>query len=155
MYFKILKSEKGFGLLHVLAALVIVSVAIAGLFISIYYARSKAIESYHYRKTLLACAGKMELIKYYNPDNNSIASFSNIPELYNSVELENNQYYHLDATVTPTYPRRDFQSDITVAPYVVYDRIVLRMQWKETYNMFKEPELKYVTLREDFFRRIN
>lgn len=155
MYFKILRSEKGFGLLHVLAALIMVSVAIAGMFVSIYFAKSKANENYHYRKTLLAAAGKMDLIRYYNPDNNNVASFNNINGLYNDVILEDTKYNDLVAKITPTYPRRELQSDIAVAPYVVYDKITLRMEWKENYGMFWPSVTKYVTLREDKFRRID
>ncbi len=153
MYFKTLKSEKGFGLLHVLAVMVIVSVAIAGLFISIYFAKSKAIENYHYRKVLLGMAGKMDLIKSYNPDGDKIVKYENITEVREPIVLEHSPYFHLEATMSTTYPRREFHSDLSVASYVMYDELVLRMEWEESTGMFSIPNKRYVTLREDYFRR--
>ena len=66
---KILVSEKGFGLVYVIASLLIVAAAVIGLFISTFYTKAKAIENYHYRAALLLAVDRMELIKFHNKYN--------------------------------------------------------------------------------------
>ena len=155
MFFNNRLSEKGFGFIDVLAALFMVTIAIVGLFIGAVYARSQAIENYHYRSALLAATGKMELIKYYNMGSNQQVQILNIPGLLDDVVLDEINNIQIKARVLRPYPTCTTQSDIQVAPYVVYDKVTLRMTWDEPTNFFKPNTRKYITLREDYYRRVS
>ncbi|MCF7920799.1 MAG: hypothetical protein K9N06_12875, partial [Candidatus Cloacimonetes bacterium] len=61
-----LSGESGFGLISVLAATIIVSLATLGLFLSIEYARAQADLNYHKRSALLLAQGHLEQVKYNN-----------------------------------------------------------------------------------------
>lgn len=61
-----IRNESGFGLIHVLAVTLIVSIAILGLFMSIEYARAHANLNYHSRSAMLIAQGYLEEIKYNN-----------------------------------------------------------------------------------------
>lgn len=63
---KTLKSERGFGLVQAVATLVMVSIAVAGLFISSYVARHKALNNYHYRCALLKGLEVFERLRWAN-----------------------------------------------------------------------------------------
>ncbi|MBN2461728.1 MAG: hypothetical protein JXB60_08970 [Candidatus Cloacimonetes bacterium] len=148
---KILKSQQGFGLIQTLGVLIIVTIAVVGLFISSVYARYRANENYHYRAALLAAAGKMELIKYYNrgkiePPN---ISFS---ELYlnNTVVLD--ERGGIPITGHFSYKRKNDKVDLAIANYVVYNEVIVTVTWKEPRDVFIPEKEKILELREDYFR---
>jgi len=151
-----LSSEKGFGLVHVLAALIIVTVSVAGLFIATVTAKAKASENYHYRSALLVAAGKMELIKYANRDRVSDpVNIHNISGLLNEVVIDEMDNIRIIVSIPSPYPYTETQSDIQVAPYVMYDRVKLRVKWTEPQLMFRPKKSRYITLYEDYFRKVN
>ena len=151
---KILTSEKGFGLVHVLAALIVVSISVGGLFIASVTARVKAVENYHYRSALLVASAKMELIRYRNRDiGNGHVNVNNIPQVFNEVVIDEKENQRITVSVVPPYPFVETNSDIQVAPYVVYERVKLRVKWTEPQMMFTPKRTKYITLYEDYFRR--
>lgn len=153
---KILVSEKGFGLVHVLAALIVVTISVGGLFLASVTARVKAVENYHYRSALLVAAGKMELIKFRNKDiGNSSVNVNNIPQIFNEVVIDQKDDQRITVSVVPPYPFVETKSDIQVAPYVVYERVKLRVKWTEPQMMFMPNRTRYITLYEDYFRRID
>ncbi len=83
-----IRNESGFGLIHVLAVTLIVSIAILGLFMSIEYARAQADLHYHTRSALLIAQGYLEEIKYNNKSN-GIYSRPRVQPGTESVTLEN------------------------------------------------------------------
>jgi hypothetical protein len=154
MFKNILVSEKGFGLVHVLAALIIVSVSVGGLFMISVIARVKAVENYHYRSALLVAAGKMELLKYKNRDvGNGHVNVHNVPAVFNEVVIDEGGGTRMVVSVVSPYPFVETQSDIQVAPYVMYERVKLRVKWTEPNMMFLPRRTRYITLYEDYFRR--
>lgn len=154
MFSKVLYSEKGFGLVHVLAALIIVSISVGGLFIATVTARVKAVENYHYRAALLVAAGKMELLKFHNKDiGNGHVQVHNTPAIYDEVVIDEKDNQRIIVSVVSPYPYVDTNSDIQVAPYAVYERVKLRIKWVEPQMMFMPKRTKYITLYEDYFRR--
>jgi len=147
-------SEKGFGLIHVLATLLIVSVALIGLFISISFARNRVNENYHFRSALLAASSKMEYVKFVNRDLKS-PNISELPAVfYTPVVLdERDNQPPLTATVSIN---KTFHVDIDVAPYVGYDIVIIQLTWKEPSSFIIIPQsnqIRTVTLREDYHWR--
>ncbi len=151
----LLKSEKGFGLIQVIASLLITSGAIAALFISSYYAQSKANEHYHYRSALLQASGRLELIKYYNRSNSSQANIENVPGLYDPIILDRRDGILLMANLTVNKTTRQ---EIIIAPYAGYDEVTITLSWDEPspylYNT-SQTQRHSLVLREDYYRRIN
>ena len=150
-----LDSEKGFGLIHVLASLLIVTVALVGLFISINFARNRANENYHFRSALLIASGKMEFVKYVNRDMKS-PDISNLPAVfYAPVVLdERDNQPPLTATVSINKTFIVDKSSIDVAPYVGYDSVIIQLTWKEPSSSLipsQASQVRTVTLREDYY----
>lgn len=153
-------SEDGFGLIQVLAVLVIVTIAISGLFITTMYARSKSIENYHYRAALLYASSKIELIKYYNRYNKGkviftgIEGVSTIPSSFVLDKRDGKE--PLMAKIRLISPI--FQTDIAVEPHAVYDIIKIEITWKEgglSFLSSNQNITRTLMLREDYFRRTN
>ena len=147
-------SEKGFGLIHVLASLLIVSVALIGLFISISFARNRVHENYHFRSALLAASSKMEYVKFTNRDLNS-PDISSLPAVFFTPVVldERDDQPPLTATVSI---KKTFHVDIDVAPYVGYDSVIIQLTWKEPTNFLltsQTSQIRTVTLREDYHWR--
>ncbi|MBN1326317.1 MAG: hypothetical protein JW996_00030 [Candidatus Cloacimonetes bacterium] len=155
MFFSLIKSERGFGLIHVLGMLIIVTVAIVGLFISTNYARYKANENYHYRSALLVAAEKMEIIKCYNRLNDQTLDVNSIPVLYQNQTAVLDSREGKEVIATIPYPPRVImnQGDITVAPYVRYDSVIIEVIWTEPTDFFIPSATKRIELREDYFRK--
>lgn len=149
-----LDSEKGFGLIHVLASLLIVSVSLIGLFISINFARNRANENYHFRSALLSASSKMEYVKFVNRDMKS-PEISSLPAVFFTPVVldECDDQPALTATVSID---KTFHVDIKVAPYVGYDTIIIQLTWKEPTNFLltsQTSQIRTVTLREDYHWR--
>jgi len=145
-------SEKGFGLIHVLATLLIVSVALIGLFISISFARNRVNENYHFRSALLAASSKMEFVKYVNRDMKS-PDISDLPAVFFTPVVldERDNQPPLTATVSIN---KTFHVDIDVAPYVGYDTVIIQLTWKEPNSSLiplQASQIRTVTLREDYY----
>jgi type II secretory pathway pseudopilin PulG len=150
---KVINSEKGFGIVGVIAALLIVSIGITGFFVSAFYARKKAVENYHYRAAILGAAAKLELIRYYNRNNQGEAFYNGIPSLTSPVVLDVRNGVPLEAQVNVS---KSTYGDPQVAPYAVFDAIKVTLTWIEESNFIFNPDasqLKTLVLREDYFRR--
>ncbi len=153
--FKILSSEKGLGLVHVIASLIIVSAAIIGLVYASFYAKKTATENYHYRAALLIASDKMEQIKYHNR-NNQRQTAVNIAGISGPVVLDERDGNPLWAQVLP--PTRSLKKDDHLPLYVVYDRISITVQWEEDPDVLLNPQSQTkesVTLHEDYFRKVS
>jgi hypothetical protein len=138
-------SEDGFGLIQVLAVLVIVTIAISGLFITTMYARSKSIENYHYRAALLYASSKIELIKYYNRYNKGKVIFTGIEGV---------------STIPSSFvlDKRDGKEPLIAKIRLVYDIIKIEITWKEgglSFLSSNQNITRTLMLREDYFRRTN
>ena len=150
---KVINSEKGFGIVGVIAALLIVSIGITGFFVSAFYARKKAVENYHYRAAILGAAAKLELIRYYNRNNQGEAFYNGIPSLTSPVVLDVRNGVPLEAQVNVS---KSTYGDPQVAPYAVFDAIKVTLTWIEESNFIFNPDasqLKTMEMREDYFRR--
>lgn len=152
MYYKTIKSEKGFGLIQVLAALIIVTVAIAGLFISIYVAKHKALENYHYRVVLLKAMEKLEELKYQNMYNkNSTVDISKLKT--GSFKIDDQGDETIEGMINVS---KNSLTDLQVANYVDYDIITIKIEWEdgpeEYFGTLLNRE-KELILREDYFYR--
>jgi len=125
-----IRNESGFGLIHVLAVTLIVSIAILGLFMSIEYARAHADLNYHTRSALLTAQGYLEEIKYNNR-NNGIYSRPKVIPGTESVTLEDYNGKLTTAVVT-------IETSTGGNPYSVggladtyRDEIKVYVRWKE------------------------
>lgn len=149
-----LSSESGFGLIHVLAVTMIVSIAVLGLFISIEYARRQADVNYHTRRALLLAQGHIEQIKYNNRNLGSYGRPS-LPQYTSTEDLEDDNLRNIMATVNVT-------SSTGGNPYseqngllqVYRDELWVEVTWqeKETADLGGElPRTYSVKLREDYY----
>lgn len=156
MIFADVKNEQGFGFVQILAALIIVSVAVGGIFISTIYAKAKVIENNHHRKAMLAAAGKLNMIKYYNRNNQgetNIGDLLVINGLYDDVLLDDTDNNEIWGDVSIS---KQTSNELQIAPYVVYDKVIVEISWQET-SPLEFPDNakeKTIRLREDYYRKM-
>ena len=149
---KILSSQKGFGLIQVLGALIIVTISLSGLFISAYYARHKAIENYHYRVALFKATQKLEEIKFNHRNKLSTVVLNDTYGGTFIMDDENGD--KVMATIHP--PQKSTFNDLTVANYIAYDVIEIKITWKDGPSRYLRNPLnktKTLIMREDYFYR--
>jgi len=151
MLIKTLNSEQGMGIIQVLAALLIVTASIAGLFISSYYVQYKADAHYHYRVALLKATQKLEEIKCANMLNQHSVVIN---------DIETNEFTIDDKGDVPVkgFMTKSIKTyrDLSIASYVAFDIVTIKITWRngpekyfyKTINAFQELEL-----REDYFYR--
>jgi hypothetical protein len=151
---KLLTSNRGFGLIQTVASLIIVTIAVVGLFITSFYARYKANENYHYRSALLAAAEKIDWVKYKNLGNQQ-AVITDFPQFYQRTTVVLDDYDGRNLLGQVKYPPtvRLNNPDLAVSPYAVYDTVVIKVTWTEPGDFFIPARTKKVELREDYFRR--
>ena len=151
---KILTSNRGFGLIQTVASLVIVTIAVVGLFITTFYARYKANENYHYRSALLAAAEKIEWVKYKNQGNQGPVDIE-FPEFYlhTTVTLDYREGRVLTGQIQYPPSVRLNNPDLAVSPDAVFDTVIIKVTWTEPSDFFIPARKKKVELREDYFRR--
>jgi Tfp pilus assembly protein PilV len=149
----LITSERGLGLIQVLASLFIVTLALGGLLVSTYYAQRKAVENYHYRRALLAAMEKIEVIRYFNK-NSDYPNTGNLPQgFFMPVVIDERNGRPLTATVDADV---DTHSDISIAPYVKYNALTVTLTWRErdiNTNTFLSNDIRTVTVREDYYQR--
>jgi len=153
--FKILDSEKGFGIIHVIAVLLITTIAMAALWISTMYTRAKANENYHYRSAILQAAERLELLKFYNLNKNG-AEFITGPGIYDEIILDKRDGHPLRAYITIS---KNTHPELAIAPYAGYDEVQVKLTWDEPRwiegsSHFSQNNRKTVILREDYYRRL-
>ena len=149
---EILSSQKGVGIVQILGALIIVTISLSGLFISAYYARHKAIENYHYRVALLKATQKLEEIKYNHRNKLSGVVLNDV---YAETFVMNDEGGNkVIATVHP--PKKSTFNNLTVANYIAYDVIEIKITWKDGPSRYLRNPLnktKTLIMREDYFYR--
>ncbi len=149
---KILSSQKGFGLIQVLGALIIVTISLSGLFISAYFARHKAIENYHYRVAMLKAVQKLEEIKYNHRNKLSTVVLNDV--YAGTFIMDDEDGEKVIATIHP--PQKSTFNDLTVANYIAYDVIEIKITWKDGPARYLRNPLnktKTLIMREDYFYR--
>ena len=153
--FKFIWSEKGFGIIHVIAVLFITTLAISALWISTMFARSKANENYHYRAAILQAAERLELLKFYNLNKNGV-EFTTGNGVNDAVVLDKRDGHQLWGTLTIT---KTTHSELAIAPYAGYDQLEAKITWEEPdiiegFGNMGISNVKSIILREDYYRRL-
>ncbi|MBT3755527.1 MAG: hypothetical protein HOK80_10035 [Candidatus Cloacimonetes bacterium] len=152
MFKKILSSEDGFGIIQALAGLMIVTIALTGLFLSSYYAWHSAIGNYHYRVVLLKAHQKLEEVKYLNRYNEGVTYTNSITSGNFLIDDENEEPVY--GLIYP--PTISTTTDLAVSQYVDYDKISIKITWRDGPEYFLNSILnkeRTLILREDYFYR--
>jgi Tfp pilus assembly protein PilV len=149
----LITSERGLGLIQVLASLFIVTIALTGLLVSTYYTQRRAVENYHYRRALLTAMEKVEIIRYSNRGSD-YPNVGNLPQgFYMPVVIDERNGNPLTASIDVDVTTH---SDITIAPYVKYNALTVTLEWRErdiSETTFLSNDVRSVTLREDYYQR--
>ena len=149
---KTLRSNEGFGIIQALAGLIIVTIALSGLFLSSYYAWHNAVGNYHYRVVLLKAHQKLEMIKYVNKTNESITWLNNFEP--GQFLIDDADGEHIYGTIHPII--RVTNTDLDIAQYVDYDAVSVKITWRDGPEYFLNSILnkeRTLVLREDYFYR--
>ena len=142
-------SNSGFTIIEVLAALIIVTIAFAGLYTSIIYADYKAQLNYHKRQALLVASGELDEYKYRR----TVTNNPPVPGTKTIVLDPKTTPNPLIATISflPVYNKQDLQVGIGVS----YDIVQVQVSWKEqqaNLNPYHSTEVQKVILREDYYK---
>lgn len=149
---KILSSKDGFGIIQTLAGLVIVTIALSGLFISSYYAWHGAVGNYHYRVVLLKAHQKLEQVKFANRYNEKSVVLNTITSGNFLIDDENGEA--IRGLIHP--PRKSTYTDLIISEYVNYDAVSIKITWRDGPEYFLNDILnkeRTLILREDYFYR--
>jgi len=152
MFKKLLSSEDGFGIIQALAGLIIVTIALSGLFLSSYFAWHSAVGNYHYRVVLLKAHQKLEQVKYVNRINEK-DTYLNTITTGNFVidDMNEEPVWGLIHPIT-----RTTRTDLIISQYVDYDMISVKITWRDGPEYFLNNILnkeRTLILREDYFYR--
>lgn len=152
MFKKILRSDDGFGIIQALAGLIIVTIALSGLFLSSYYAWHHAVGNYHYRVVLLKAHQKLEKIKYDNRDWEKSALLGGFYPGDFMIDDGDGEvvWGHIHPVTKVT------RDDMVVSQYVDYDIISVKITWRDGPEYFLNNILnreRTLVLREDYFYR--
>jgi Tfp pilus assembly protein PilV len=148
-----IRNESGFGLIHVLAVTLIVSIALLGLFMSIEYAKAQADVNYHTRAALLLGQGYIEEIKY---NNRNMGSYSR-PSINHFTEvlvLDDNKGRSILATVTVTGSTggNPYSVPSLLSTFRDEARVTVSWQEKPSANLGSAQNKTHsVYLREDYY----
>lgn len=154
---RLLSSNNGFGLVQAVAALFIVSIAVAGLFISSYIARHQAINNFHYRCALLKGLEVFERLRWGNRFNTGPVKIN-----YGEYKIPYGRYIMEEEEGKPifmyieTLQNKARITDLMISSYVAYDQVTLKITWKDGPDMYESNTLnreKELILREDYFYR--
>ena len=126
----VIRNESGFGLIQVLAMTLIVSIALLGLFISIEYAKSHAIENYHTRRALLLAQGYIEEVKYNNR-NSGTSSYPHVIPVIERVTLDEQNGEVLDCEVRLSTTAGGIPHPEPGYLNTYYDLVTVEVTWKE------------------------
>ena len=154
MFKKLLSSEDGFGIIQALAGLIIVTIALSGLFLSSYYAWHSAVGNYHYRVVLLKAHQKLERVKFINRNWEKSALLDGfVPGDFIIDDTEGETIWGL---IHP--PTKITRTDMVVSQYVNYDMISVKITWRDGPEYFLNNILnreRTLILREDYFYRVD
>jgi len=148
-----IRNESGFGLISVLAMMLIVSVAILGLFMSIEYARAQADLNYHQRSALLIAQGYLDKIKC---DNRNVGTNARpmISSRTESVTLENNNGKVTRASVIVESSTNGNPYSVSGLANIYQDEIKVTVRWKEkpTSSMTSIQNKSHsIMIKEDYY----
>ncbi len=143
-------------MIQTLASLVIVTIAVVGLFITSYYARYRANENYHYRSALLAAAEKIDWVKYKNLGSNNAVK-TDFHQFYQrtTVVLDDRNGKVLEGHIKYPPTVKLNNPDLAVSYLAVYDTVIITVTWTEPSDFLIQPRKRKVELREDYFRRFD
>jgi len=152
MFKKLLSSEDGFGIIQALAGLIIVTIALSGLFLSSYYAWHSAVGNYHYRVVLLKAHQKLEQLKFENRNWEK----STILNWFVSGDfiIDDADGETIWGLIHP--PTKITRTDMVVSQYVDYDMISVKITWRDGPEYYLNNILnreRTLILREDYFYR--
>ena len=149
---KTLRSNDCFGIIQALACLIIVTIALSGLFLSSYYAWHNAVGNYHYRVVLLKAHQKLEMVKFVNKNNESITLLNGFaPGQFLIDDADGEPIY---GTIQPVI--RTTNTDLAIAQYVDFDAVSVKITWRDGPEYFLNNILnkeRTLVLREDYFYR--
>ena len=151
---RILRSEDGFGIIQTLAGLIIVTIALSGLFLSSYYAWHSAVGNYHYRVVLLKAHQRLERVKFVNRNWNKstiINGFESGDFIIDDADGET-----IWGLIHP--PTKTTLTDMEVSQYVDYDIISVKITWRDGPEKYFNNVLnkeRTLILREDYFYRVD
>ena len=155
MFCKTLRSESGFGLIQAVAAVFIASIAIAGLLMASYIARHQAIGNYHYKVVLLKGLETLEEVKYRMHLRGDIRPIYVVNNMQNGeFIIDDNSDVKVKGFIQPLTVQTF--TEIIISPYVKYDRVTVKLTWRDGPRYFVNAELnqeKQITLIEDYFYR--
>jgi len=152
MFKKLLSSEDGFGIIQALAGLIIVTIALSGLFLSSYYAWHSAVGNYHYRVVLLKAHQKLEQLKFENRNwekSTLLNWFVSGDFIIDDADGET-----IWGLIHP--PTKITRTDMVVSQYVDYDMISVKITWRDGPEYYLNNILnreRTLILREDYFYR--
>ncbi len=146
-----IRNESGFGLIHVLAVTLIVSIALLGLFMSIEFARGQADANYHTRSALLLAQGYLEEIKYNNR-NNGVYTRPTVGTLTTTKTIDSNKGRSVIATITVTSSTTSNAFSVGLNRY--RDGAYVTVSWKEkpTVDMTNsQNRTRSIMMQEDYY----
>ena len=148
-----LTNESGFGLIHVLAVTMIVSIATLGLFMSIEYAKAQADLNYHTRSALLTAQGHLEKIKY---DNRNLGTYGRpmITPYVTTVILDDDNFRNLTATIEVTSSTGGNPYAVTGLLETFRDEVHVEISWQEKKTAdpgMASSKIQRIHLREDYY----
>jgi hypothetical protein len=154
MFKKILRSDAGFGIIQALAGLIIVTIALSGLFLSSYYAWHSAVGNYHYRVVLLKAHQKLERLKFDNRNWDKSALIGNFVSGVFIIDDADGEI--IRGLIHP--PTKVTRTDMVVSQYVDYDIISVKITWRDGPENYLNNILnreRTLILREDYFYRVD
>ena len=152
MFTKIIRSDNGFGIIQVLAGLIIVTIALSGLFLSSYYAWHNTVGNYHYRVVLLKAHQKLEMVKYVNRNREIITDLNGF--VSGDFIIDDTDGEVIRGLIHPV--SRTTYTDMVVSQYVDYDIVSVKITWRDGPKFFLNSILnkeRTLILREDYFYR--
>ncbi|MCB5249678.1 MAG: hypothetical protein RBS16_03530 [Candidatus Cloacimonadales bacterium] len=140
-------NQKGFALMEVIAAMVILVITLIGMIVAMNYAHAKSAYNYRYRIALLKAESELQIIKmrhYHSGNFGSLASKEfNIQANPNSKPIRATVYFTA-ATI----------NDTQVSLRTSYTSVTATVRWYEPsmYALYQSPnDYKEVILREDYY----
>jgi type II secretory pathway pseudopilin PulG len=152
-----LTNESGFGLIHVLAVTMIVSIATLGLFMSIEYAKAQADMNYHSRRALLMAQGQLEKIKYENRNLGTYGRPSIVP-YSTTINLDDDNSRYVTATLTISSTTGGNPEAVTGLRDTFRDEVYVDITWQEKKTAdpgMASPEEQRIHLQEDYYWKLS
>lgn len=149
-----IRDESGFGLIHVLALMLIVSLSLLGMFMSIEYARAQSNANYHTRRALLIAQGYIEEIKYDNR-NLGTTSYPRVISRTENCTIDSWGYETLDGEVVISTTAGGIPNQVP-GGYLntYYDKVIVDVIWEENpiANLahYMNPQ-RQVRIQEDYY----